>query len=60
MRMRIGAARSILNASICLRVEVRTVPVVTAVFGAYTILEQPPRPATMSAKKQAFTKTDAI
>jgi len=30
------------------------------VFGAYTMLEQPPRPATMSAKKQAFAKTDAI
>jgi hypothetical protein len=43
-----------------LRVEVRTVPVLTAVFGAYRMLEQPPRSATMSAKKQAFAKTDAI
>jgi hypothetical protein len=58
--MRIGAARSILSVSICLRVEVRTVPVLAAVFGAYTMLEQPPRPETMSAKKQAFAKTDAI
>jgi hypothetical protein len=43
-----------------LSVEVRTVPVLTGVFGAYTMLEQPPRPATMSAEKQAFAKTDAI
>src|SRR5271169_6150149 len=60
MRMRIGAARSILRVSICSRVEVRIVPVLTAVFGAYAVLEQPPRPATMSAKKQAFAKTDAV
>jgi hypothetical protein len=58
--MRIGAVRSILSVSICLRVEVRTVPVFTAVFGAYATLEQPQRPATMSAKKQALAKTDAI
>jgi hypothetical protein len=43
-----------------LRVEVRTVPVLTAVFGAYTMLEQPPRLATMNAKKQVFAKKDAI
>jgi hypothetical protein len=43
-----------------LRVEVRTVPVLTGVFGAYPMLEQPPRPATMSAKKQAFAKADTI
>jgi hypothetical protein len=43
-----------------LRVEVRTVPVLTAVFGACTMFEQPPRPATMNVKKQALAKTDAI
>jgi hypothetical protein len=59
MRIRIGAARSMLSVSICCRVEVRTVPVLTAVFGAYTMLEQPLRPATMSATKQVFAKTDA-
>src|SRR5215472_5973477 len=41
-------------------VELRTVPVLTALFGAFTMLEQPPRPVTMRAKKQAFAKTDGI
>ena len=41
-------------------VELRTVPVLTAVFGAFTMLEQPPRPVTMRAKKHAFAKTDGI
>src|SRR5262249_26942076 len=40
--------------------ELRTVPVLTAVFGAFTMLEQPPRPVTMRAKKHAFAKTDGI
>jgi hypothetical protein len=60
MRMRIGAARSILSVSICLRAEVRTVPVLTAFFGAYTTLEQAPRPATISREKQALARTDAV
>src|SRR6476620_12676396 len=58
--MRIGDARSILSASICLTVELRTVPVLTAAFGAYTMLEQPLRPATTRVKKQAFAKTHEI
>jgi hypothetical protein len=41
-------------------VELRTVPVRTAAFGAYTVLEQPHRPVTMRVKKQAFAKTDGI
>src|SRR5215831_17725313 len=60
MRMRIGAARSIFDVSICLMVEAWTEPALAAVFGAYATLEQPPRPATISAKKQAFAKRDAI
>jgi hypothetical protein len=58
--MSIGAARSILSASILLTVELRTVPVLTAAFGAYTMLEQPLRPATTSVKKQAFAKAHGI
>src|SRR5262249_2357141 len=50
------AARSILSASICLTIALRTVPVLTAAFGALTMLEQPARAATMRAKKQAFAK----
>src|SRR6516225_1013489 len=60
MRMRIGAARSISSASICLMVELRTVPVLTAGFGAYTMLEQSLRPATTRVRKQAFAKTRGI
>jgi hypothetical protein len=60
MRMSIGAARSILSASILLTVELRTVPVLTAAFGAYTMLEQSLRPATTRAKKQAFAKAHGI
>src|ERR1700751_3514813 len=60
MRMRIGDARSILSVSICLTVELRTVPVLTAAFGAYTMLEQSLRPATTRVKKQAFAKTHGI
>jgi hypothetical protein len=36
------------------------VPVLTAAFGAYTMLEQPPSAAKTSAKKQALAKTDGI
>jgi hypothetical protein len=36
------------------------VPVLTAAFGAYTMLEQPLRPATTSVKKQAFAKAHGI
>jgi hypothetical protein len=43
-----------------LTVELRTVPVLTAAFGAYTMLEHPARPATMRIKKPAFAKSDAI
>jgi hypothetical protein len=32
-------------------VEVRTAPDLTAIFDPYGMLEQPPRPATMIAKK---------
>src|SRR5262249_22126125 len=60
MRMRIGAARSIFDVSICLMVEAWTEPALAAVFGAYATLEQPPRPATISAKQQAFAKRAAI
>src|SRR5215469_7633467 len=56
MRMRIGDARSISSASICLTVELRPVPLLTAAFGAYTMLEQSLRPATTRVKKQAFKK----
>src|SRR5215831_9720803 len=60
MRMSTGAARSILSASICLTVELRTVPILTAAFGAYTMLEQPLRPATTRVKRQAFAKAHGI
>jgi hypothetical protein len=43
-----------------LTVEVRTVPLLTAVFGAYIMVEQSPRDPAMSAKKQPFAKADAI
>jgi hypothetical protein len=41
-------------------VDAWTEPVLAAVFGAYIMLEQPPRLATISAEKQAFAKRHAI
>jgi hypothetical protein len=41
-------------------VELRTVPVLAAGFGAETMLEQPPRLAAMTISKLALAKTDAI
>jgi hypothetical protein len=49
-----------LRFSICLKVAVRTLPVLTVVFGAYTVLAQPPSAATITAKTQALAKTNAI
>jgi hypothetical protein len=49
-----------LSASICLTVELRTVPVLTAAFGAYTMLEQSLRPATTRVEKQTLKKRHGI
>jgi hypothetical protein len=50
-----------LRASICLRVEVLTVPVLTAAgFDAYSVLAQLLAPMTMNKKTRAFANTDAI
>src|SRR5271163_277764 len=60
MRMRMGAARSMLRLSIWRRVEVYTVPVRTTAGGSYSeLVEQPPRIDRVPVRIAAFKNRDS-